>query len=107
MSMSFSFSKKFKSLVKLNEPRLLELPSNFKLDSSEQPATSLKNSSKQNQEVQVEFQPFKMEMVDNIRISTREERLKWIADANNNLFNLMDDQVMIDLLTDSSFISFF
>ena len=100
--MSFSFSRKFKSLVKLNEPKLLEIEPNYKFNSNDQHVASLKNSTKVNQEVQAEFQPFKMQMVENIRISTREERLKWINDANNNLFNLKPEQIMIDLLTDSA-----
>jgi tryptophanase len=40
-------------------------------------------------------------MVEAIRKSTREERERWIKEANYNLFNLKSDHVFIDLLTDS------
>jgi len=40
-------------------------------------------------------------MVETIKRSTREEREKWIKEANYNLFNLKSEQVFIDLLTDS------
>lgn len=46
-------------------------------------------------------EPYKIKMTEDIRVSTREEREKWIADAGYNLFNLASDQVFIDLLTDS------
>jgi len=44
---------------------------------------------------------YKIKMVEPIYRSTREQRVKWIADANYNLFNLSSDKVFIDLLTDS------
>ena len=44
---------------------------------------------------------FKIKMVEAIRPSTIDERLKWIKEANFNLFNLKSEQVFIDLLTDS------
>ncbi len=44
---------------------------------------------------------FKIKMVEPIRKSSRQEREKWIRDANYNLFGLKSDQVFIDLLTDS------
>jgi len=44
---------------------------------------------------------YKIKMVETIKKSTREEREKWIKEANYNLFNLKSDQVFIDLLTDS------
>ncbi|MCK5029754.1 MAG: tryptophanase [Bacteroidales bacterium] len=40
-------------------------------------------------------------MVETIKKSTREDREKWIKEANYNLFNLKSEQVFIDLLTDS------
>lgn len=46
-------------------------------------------------------EPYKIKMVEPIRISTREEREGWIRDAKYNLFNLKSEQVFIDLLTDS------
>ncbi len=44
---------------------------------------------------------YKIKMVEPIRKSTRQEREKWIKEANYNLFGLKSDQVFIDLLTDS------
>ena len=44
---------------------------------------------------------YKIKMVETIKKSTREEREKWIKEANYNLFNLKSNQVFIDLLTDS------
>ena len=44
---------------------------------------------------------FKIKMVETIKKSTREEREKWIKEANYNLFSLKSNQVFIDLLTDS------
>jgi tryptophanase len=46
-------------------------------------------------------EPYKIKMVEQIRKSSREERLKWIRDAKYNLFKLSSDKVYIDLLTDS------
>ncbi len=47
------------------------------------------------------FEPFRIKVVEPIRISTRREREEWIAAAGYNVFNLKAEQVMIDLLTDS------
>lgn len=44
---------------------------------------------------------YKIKMVETIRKSTREEREKWMKEANYNLFNLKSEQVFIDLITDS------
>ncbi len=44
---------------------------------------------------------FKIKMVESIKRSTRQNRIKWIEEAKNNLFNLSSDKVFIDLLTDS------
>lgn len=46
-------------------------------------------------------EPYKIKMIESIRKSTPEERIKWIKKAKYNLFNLHSDQVYIDLLTDS------
>ncbi len=46
-------------------------------------------------------EPYKIKMVESIKRSTKEQRLKWIKEANYNLFNLSSDKVFIDVLTDS------
>lgn len=46
-------------------------------------------------------EPYKIKMVEPIRMSTREERDTWIREARYNLFNLASDRVFVDLLTDS------
>ena len=46
-------------------------------------------------------EPYKIKMVEPLRKSTRDERIKWIKNARYNLFNLKSEQVFIDLLTDS------
>lgn len=46
-------------------------------------------------------EPYKIKVVESLRKSTREEREKWIKEANFNLFKLKSHQVFIDLLTDS------
>lgn len=46
-------------------------------------------------------EPYKIKMVETIKRSTKQQRLKWIQQANYNLFNLASDTVFIDLLTDS------
>lgn len=47
------------------------------------------------------FEPFRIKVVEPIRISSKEERLEWMKQAGFNVFNLTAEQVMIDLLTDS------
>lgn len=44
---------------------------------------------------------YKIKMVESLKRSTREQREKWIKEANYNLFNIKSEQVFIDLLTDS------
>ncbi len=44
---------------------------------------------------------YKIKMVEALRRSTREERVKWIEEAKFNVFNLKSEQIFIDLLTDS------
>lgn len=46
-------------------------------------------------------EPYKMKAVEEIFHSTREQREKWIEEAEYNLFNLASHYVYIDLLTDS------
>jgi len=46
-------------------------------------------------------EPYKIKMVESIKRSTKEQRLKWIQKADYNLFNLASEKVFIDFLTDS------
>jgi tryptophanase len=47
------------------------------------------------------FEPFKIKSIESIPITTKEERLNYIKEANYNPFSLKSDYITIDLLTDS------
>ncbi len=47
------------------------------------------------------FEPYRSRVVEAIRLSTAQQRRRWIAQAGFNPFLLKAEQVMIDLVTDS------
>jgi len=46
-------------------------------------------------------EPFRIKVVEPIRVSTREQRERWIREADFNVFRLQADRVYVDMLTDS------
>ena len=47
------------------------------------------------------IEPFRIKTVEPLRVTTRAERERILADAGCNLFNVHAEDVLIDLLTDS------
>ena len=47
------------------------------------------------------FEPFKIKAIEEIPITTKEQRVQFIKEANYNLFSLKSEHITIDLLTDS------
>lgn len=46
-------------------------------------------------------EPFKIKVVESIKMTTLEERVNYLEEAGNNLFSIPADTIFVDLLTDS------
>lgn len=51
--------------------------------------------------IHTRIEPFRIRTVEPIRMSTPEERLRWLDEANLNVFMLPAERVLLDFLTDS------
>ena len=47
------------------------------------------------------FEPFRIKSIEKLKTTTRDERMKYLKQANYNLYLLDSDNILIDLLTDS------
>jgi len=47
------------------------------------------------------FEPFKIKMIEPIKMTTRLERERYLEEAKNNIFLIKAENVLVDLLTDS------
>lgn len=62
---------------------------------------SLSNMATEGKRFKTIFEPFRVKSVEPIRQTTREERERFLAQSNYNLFLVKAENVLIDLLTDS------
>ena len=52
-------------------------------------------------DAEMKFEPFRIKMVEPIRVTTRAERNRALKKAHLNIFFLKAEDIMVDLLTDS------
>ncbi|XP_032240171.2 tryptophanase isoform X1 [Nematostella vectensis] len=52
-------------------------------------------------DLKTNFEPFRIKSVETIKLTSREERLQYLAEASYNPFKVKSDHITIDLLTDS------